>query len=451
MTDLYKWRIYCKTDSRFEYIWDTIKPTTCPVDNTHNVNLCSVADIVAVNRYRTVTNKNSPYKISGYNVYRCDTVNDDVVVKLSAASGANKGRVIIIQKLSGYNLLTIYPYGDDKIDGEIKKSITRDRDIIKIESDGNDWKSLDTNSLTGELNEELEGVLYNGPFNEDNLVIHKDGDFRGLKLNLTAETDPTPNDDTSLCYSVGSRWINLVRDVEYVCVDSTAGQAVWKESTCCEFNINVDNTSISNTGDVLHIINPPTSKGDIFTHNGTEQGVLSVGTDNHILTADSSEPYGLKWVNISSLDCLQCWVFTDTKSSSTNGGTATSGAWFRRDVNTVEQTCGPEVVLLDCECMSRIKFVPGKYSIFVTSSFCKTKGTRMRLYNVTDSVSLAASVNVWADAHSNCVLYTCVKFTKETIVELQYRCCQTQLHNGLGSALGFDSEPEKYTVIKILK
>ena len=42
---------------------------------------------------------------------------------------------------------------------------------------------------------------------------------------------PHVNDDESIGYQVGSQWIDTVRKAHYVCVDATAGAAVWKVST----------------------------------------------------------------------------------------------------------------------------------------------------------------------------------------------------------------------------
>ena len=45
--------------------------------------------------------------------------------------------------------------------------------------------------------------------------------------NLAAAVAPTVNDDSSAGYVIGSRWINITTQTEYVCVASTVGAAVW--------------------------------------------------------------------------------------------------------------------------------------------------------------------------------------------------------------------------------
>ena len=52
-----------------------------------------------------------------------------------------------------------------------------------------------------------------------------------LKYNLTATSAPTVDNDVTEGYTIGSRWIDVSADKEYVCLDSTDGAAVWAETT----------------------------------------------------------------------------------------------------------------------------------------------------------------------------------------------------------------------------
>lgn len=42
---------------------------------------------------------------------------------------------------------------------------------------------------------------------------------------------PTANDDVKKGYEVGSGWINTATGLVYTCVDTTAGAAVWKQTS----------------------------------------------------------------------------------------------------------------------------------------------------------------------------------------------------------------------------
>lgn len=49
------------------------------------------------------------------------------------------------------------------------------------------------------------------------------------KDNATAA--PAVTDDEDAGYEIKSRWYDLTNDAEYVCLDATAGAAVWKKTT----------------------------------------------------------------------------------------------------------------------------------------------------------------------------------------------------------------------------
>lgn len=51
------------------------------------------------------------------------------------------------------------------------------------------------------------------------------------KVKLDATVAPTVNNDIDEGYTVGSRWVDVTADKEYVCLDNTDGAAVWTETT----------------------------------------------------------------------------------------------------------------------------------------------------------------------------------------------------------------------------
>jgi len=52
-----------------------------------------------------------------------------------------------------------------------------------------------------------------------------------IKKKLDATQAPTVNNDIDEGYAVGSRWVDVTNDKEYVCLDNTDGAAVWTETT----------------------------------------------------------------------------------------------------------------------------------------------------------------------------------------------------------------------------
>ena len=69
------------------------------------------------------------------------------------------------------------------------------------------------------------------------------------KANFEATWAPDAYDDSSVGYSIGSRWIDITADGEYVMLNATVGDSVWKETTVTvygsEFQSAKDDSSTS--------------------------------------------------------------------------------------------------------------------------------------------------------------------------------------------------------------
>jgi hypothetical protein len=57
------------------------------------------------------------------------------------------------------------------------------------------------------------------------------GNVEDLKVKLDATSAPGATNDSTEGYAVGSRWIDVTADKEYVCLDATEDNAVWTETT----------------------------------------------------------------------------------------------------------------------------------------------------------------------------------------------------------------------------
>lgn len=49
-SNLYKYQIYCETDSKWEYVWRDSPPSICPVNNNHTVNSDTVSVVESINK-----------------------------------------------------------------------------------------------------------------------------------------------------------------------------------------------------------------------------------------------------------------------------------------------------------------------------------------------------------------------------------------------------------------
>ena len=54
MTSIYKYRVKCTTDNKYEYIWADSEPTTCPTNTAHTIDCCQTS-IIQVIDPNTVT------------------------------------------------------------------------------------------------------------------------------------------------------------------------------------------------------------------------------------------------------------------------------------------------------------------------------------------------------------------------------------------------------------
>ena len=88
---------------------------------------------------------------------------------------------------------------------------------------------------------------------------------------------------------------------------------------------------------------PVTSKGDIYTHNGTTTDKISVGSDGQVLTADSASPTGLSWTagggsvtQLSDLTDVITVGYTARHVLIANGASYSSRAIVKADVSNLE-------------------------------------------------------------------------------------------------------------------
>ena len=105
------------------------------------------------------------------------------------------------------------------------------------------------------------------------------GSTSELKYNLTATTDPGVGDDSADGYTIGSRWVNVTLDKEFVCLDASVGAAVWKQTSnrCCSgsgseaFNVLTDSA----------VVTLDQYRGDdfVWTLGGNRELVLSNPTE----------------------------------------------------------------------------------------------------------------------------------------------------------------------------
>jgi hypothetical protein len=195
------------------------------------------------------------------------------------------------------------------------------------------------------------------------------------------------------------------------------------------------------------------AKGDIIAGTGADAvSRLAVGSNDTILTADSSTATGLKWAAPAGTTRAYA-VFRDNKSATAAGGTFTSGAWRTRDLNTtqINNISGASIS------SNQIILPAGTYYVWATTPAYSVYRYSGRLQNITDSTTTLISTTGFANINSSHVvnIFICGQFTisAQKTFEIQNRCSDTKNGDGFGTAgeqMG-DTQDSVYSVISIEK
>lgn len=134
-------------------------------------------------------------------------------------------------------------------------------------------------------------------------------------------------------------------------------------------------------------------------------------------------------------------ILEHQETSGTDGGTATSGSWATRTLNTELRD-----VNSDCSLASnQFTLSAGSYYIEAEAAFYETDFTRLRIYNATGTaVVVNSGVNmVISNAGEDDDIATVrgvFTVASSQALELQSRVTQTKLTDGWGRACSFDTE-----------
>lgn len=134
----------------------------------------------------------------------------------------------------------------------------------------------------------------------------------------------------------------------------------------------------------------------------------------------------------------------DSRDAGSNGGTFTSGSWVTRALNTIEGSQN------FCT-LSGNQFTlrPGKYQINAVTCACGVQNHQFRVYNVTDSETVAVSQNGFTMNSNDSLSVTAVVIiAANTTYAVQHQCSKTINDYGFGRGVGF-GEREIYTTVVI--
>lgn len=204
---------------------------------------------------------------------------------------------------------------------------------------------------------------------------------------------------------------------------------------------------ISNTGNCAKAVILDFNNKLIIAGSAQDDlGILRFNTDGSVDTTWSYT--GL--IQTSSPNTNPATQIFDQKSSGIDGGTFTAGTWITRDLNQII-TNSSNIALS----ANRLTLLPGTYEISASAPGYQCGKHKIRLQNITKDITekngTAAYSSISADGSvSNSVLEVTLIITETTDYEIQHRCSDTKIDNGLGLSTGFD-DPEVYTTVKIIE
>ncbi len=139
----------------------------------------------------------------------------------------------------------------------------------------------------------------------------------------------------------------------------------------------------------------------------------------------------------------------DKKSVGTDGGTATSGSWRIRVLNTIRSDDGSHASL-----NSNVITLPaGKYEFQISCSALKVNRHQCRLYNVSDSVAMEVGTSEFAyttdNTETRSVLAGKFTITSSKNIRVEHQVEATNADDGFGKAADFGDEV--YTMAEFWK
>lgn len=146
---------------------------------------------------------------------------------------------------------------------------------------------------------------------------------------------------------------------------------------------------------------------------------------------------------------LKIAVLQDVKNNNVAGGTAVTAVWTARTLNTISSDPNGLIINL---ASNEWKVAAGDYQVKVLAPFHHTRGTRLRIYDVTNSVVIGYGPSLYIDNNVDMEVSLNLRITphKDNVYRLEYYCERGGHADGLGIAANV-GQPEIYTTLEITR
>lgn len=241
--------------------------------------------------------------------------------------------------------------------------------------------------------------------------------------NYTATANPTANDDSNDGYSVGSKWVNtsLSPREAYLCLNASVGAAVWVITTLDAEDL-----------------------GSAALLNSVDEDNMGSNSDSLLPTQQSVKAY------VDTKSARKTLHLQDQKSSGTDGGTATSGSWQTRTLNTeVTDSIGSTLS------SNQFTLPAGTYHIRASAPAFSCSQHQIRLQNITDTATTLTGTSECTNAGagdgvSRSEIDAVFTIAGTKTFELQHRVASTKATNGYGIGTGWGTEVYANILIEAL-
>ena len=146
---------------------------------------------------------------------------------------------------------------------------------------------------------------------------------------------------------------------------------------------------------------------------------------------------------------LKIAVLQDVKNNNVAGGTPVTAVWTARTLNTISSDPNGLIINLTS---NEWKVAAGDYQVKVLAPFHHTRGTRLRIYDVTNSVVIGYGPSLYINNGVDMEVSLNLRITphKDNVYRLEYYCERGGHADGLGIAANV-GQPEIYTTLEITR
>jgi hypothetical protein len=295
-----------------------------------------------------------------------------------------------------------------------------------------DFVATDTNTTYSVVTSSVNGLAPQLPASHGGKFLKADG---------TWEVPP----DTTYSIQDGQLSQNNFTDADHTKLDGIEASADVTDAT------NVDSAGAVMNSDL-------DGKGEILIGDGSgDPTALAVGTNDYVLTADSSEATGVKWAASSGgggSGLFASYARLEHRLDSKYGGTFTEGAWRIRTLDT-EAFDPDNIVSLSS---NEFTLAAGTYFIKWSAPALRTDRHCSKLYNVTDSSDVALGEGTYnndygsyAETRSDGAARVTITGSKAFQIMHYAQDTQASYGFGMGPYSSFDIDPVVSTWVDIYK